>query len=648
MNKISFLLTLLAVLFLSACGGGGSSSTTKHDTVKNTGKEIGIIGEDLTTPKATLKKIKEIPEFSKVDFPWLSGNWASYAVPGLGMQDRMLNFKTDGTYTYKDITLRTKTKSAQDGKYTVYEHTSSNWYYLFLIPNKNSVITSYLFEKEDKNSFRLINKYKYPAFSSSFLYTRIGTNTPAVYPGMSFLGTYQYTDHTDIINGSYKNVYHYIFKEDNTLLKRHYFDVDYNKYELRSEIKGAWKINQDNFQLEIILNGKLDKYSLTSEFDAKGPSISIKNDKDSDSIHWKKIKDIAIVSTDDQFVGEYREHDGTSYISIDKRGGSYWVDIHYSFLKVENLEAHINQDGDLEMSPPNRYQNNTLLVLRAGYNRVIVVKDEASSISQMDYLEKVSKYKLPKTNATIYGGWKTRNFATDKFVDLQYYMHDGSYFETDVGGHIIYGTYTFDGAQVTTNRTCKSPSVRDVSFKGPIFKNILSYYPVIGIKSFEESGSKLESILFKHQLHVYQSKNNVKLKPHPKLNGAYVFAKEREFNDVYNYFKLKPDGTGTFFAGSSLYYEDDFTGEWNQHTNSHLFNIKYMVLFEDDKEYLVYYLSGISVNYSGYNSTTTVLNYTETIKDAKMVELFHGRTALCYKIGDQSRSKGIVLPLNVK
>ena len=72
------------------------------------------------------------------------------------------------------------------------------------------------------------------------------------------------------------------------------------------------------------------------------------------------------------------------------------------------------------------------------------------------------------------------------------------------------------------------------------------------------------------------------------------------------------------------------------------------MLFEDGKEYLVYYLSGISVNYSGYNSTTTVLNYTETIKDAKMVELFHGRTALCYKIGDQSRSEGIVLPLEVK
>jgi len=73
-----------------------------------------------------------------------------------------------------------------------------------------------------------------------------------------------------------------------------------------------------------------------------------------------------------------------------------------------------------------------------------------------------------------------------------------------------------------------------------------------------------------------------------------------------------------------------------------------MVVLDGEKEYLIYYLSGISVNYRGYDSKTTVLNYTETIKDARTVELFHGRTALCYKIGDQSRSGGIILPMNTE
>ena len=395
------------------------------------------------------------------------------------------------------------------------------------------------------------------------------------------------------------------------------------------------------------VDGKVEEYTLSSEFDANGPSIALKQKGSEESIHWKKVEDISINSSNDLFVGEYREHDGTDYITIRKNGDNYLVDIRYRFLKVDDLEAKINNDGNLEMNTPHDYYDDTLLVFKAGYNRLIVVKDEASSISQMKYIEKVSSHLLPKENSTIFGAWNTKNFSTEDYADIEYYMHDGTFFKTGIGGNIVYGTYTFDGQKVTTTSTCEAPNIRDVSFEGRYFENILTYYPIAGIKSFGKAGSKMESIQFQHQLDYYQTKNGVKLKPHPKLENAYLFTEFRQFNDLYNWFKLEPDGTGTFFAGSTLWYEEDFTGVWNQEVNSHLYNIKYMVVFEEGKEYLIYYYEGINVNYSGYNSQTTVLDYTETIKDAKKVEIFHGRTALCYKVGDQDRSKGIVLPMDI-
>jgi len=246
---------VFVVLFVIGCGG--ESSTPKEggsnlgELPRSENTEIGIIGEDLTSPEATFKKIGEIPEFSKVHLPWLSGEWASYSVPRLGIEDSIISFKSDGTYPYKDITLLKKSKNEQRGQYTIFKHVSSKWFVLLLTSTQHSVVNSYILEKEDDNSFRLINKYKKPALGTNFLYTRLDSKTPAIYPGMYFLGTYQYTDHTDTIGGSYKNVYQYQFNADNTLIKKHYYDVALHDFELRSTKEGTWKINQDTFQLEL-------------------------------------------------------------------------------------------------------------------------------------------------------------------------------------------------------------------------------------------------------------------------------------------------------------------------------------------------------------------------------------------------------------
>ncbi len=636
-------ITLFVTFFLLvSCGGSGSSKSSSSGASgsTNSSHEIDIIGKNFSTPKAVFKKIAQMAEFSEIKPSWLTGSWASSSAPGLGAQDRYYKFNLDGTFDAKSITLRTKKTTAFDGVYKIYKHNNSPWSVVLLVPNSNKVITSFILEPVNKQSFRLINKYKYPAFGSSFLYTKLDSQSPMVYPGGYFLGTYQYVDHTNILDGSYKNVYHYVFSADKTVFKKHFYDSD-----LQSITEGSWRINEQSYQLEMDFSGPLEKYSLTTEFDPDGPMISLKKEGVEDSLHWKKINDVQITTTLDRFVGEYRDHDGVSYLTIkkDTNTGGYLVDISYAFYQGSNIVPIINDDGYLEMTIDDGYYDRKL-ILKPGYNRIIKVKD--GIISQMEYLEKISRHILPKQTKTIVGGWNTRNYSTGKYVDFQYYLNDGSFFRTGIGGEVIYGAYTYENNTLTTKRDCRDTSTRnEVKLEGIYLDNILTYYPVAGFSSFGEAGSDLESLLFKHQLHVYQTKQNVKLKPHPEIKGAYLFTKKREFNDVYNYFKLNSDGTGTFFAGSSLYYEDDFGGTWNQEINSHFYNIKYLVVLDNNKERLLYYHHGASVHYSGHRSETLFLDLKETIEDARSVELFHGRTALCYRIpNDKLEGSGIVLP----
>jgi len=264
--------------------------------------------------------------------------------------------------------------------------------------------------------------------------------------------------------------------------------VDYNDFELRLETLGTWKINQKTFQLEMTFNGEVEKYTIVVEFNPEGPYLALMKDGEDDNVHWIKTGDIKVVSDEDQFVGEYREHDGQSNITIKKNGNDYLVDIYYTFLQVNDLEAKLNTDGDLEMHPPNKYEDDTLLVFRAGYNRLIVKKDMANSISQMEYIEKISKHILPKKTNEIYGGWNSRNYSTKDHVYFQHYMRDGTFFKAGSGGSVGYGTYTFDGSKLTTTKTCKEPFTSDTSLSGRLLDNTLTYYPIVGTQSFGKDG----------------------------------------------------------------------------------------------------------------------------------------------------------------
>ncbi len=612
--------------------GNGGGSDINH-----------VPGVDLSTASATLNAITNINNLQKINATWLQGEWASYDPKGISHK---ISFTPDGKYQHESTTLKDgKTSVAQStGKWRVYEKTGTQRYYLYLTDDTNPYsLQDFPVEPVGTDAFRLVNQYKYPV-SRSILYSRL--NDPfTIYPGMNFIGTFENTLAYIDSDLNYHTLY-LTFNKDGSL-KFEDYDVttDLDGVLTRSET-GTWRLDTQKTQLII----RLDSDTADEIFTILSTSYRSFNwrTQHGGKTYWTRTK-TGIIRPDysaANMQGEYQAQKDESYFSIRRNGQGYivdYIDDSLDFLSFKNVPAEQLDNGDLSLTfPPGHFNAGKPIILRAGYNRLVRIKGFALGKN----FQKVSKYPVTQEPVSVLGGWRNAIFSASGFMNYVNFYKDGT-FKASQG----YGKYTVDSNnKITMKKTCESPKTYNPSFADHRLGLNVPYSPLPGLRDWGDEGSEVGQILFKHALDAYQTAKSPRLKPYPGRNGAYLFQNETHFralltsSDFISY-TLKPDGTGTYHAGNIGLQGLGYSDQWVTLPGFGLsYGIKYFIVQQGDKEYIVYYPSGyLLVQINNFSSTYIDQIKAANGKNIRVVELYHRRTAICEH---DSTDSYYILPLD--
>jgi hypothetical protein len=381
------------------------------------------------------------------------------------------------------------------------------------------------------------------------------------------------------------------------------------------------------------------------------------------SQRWSKVRYIEFSDdNEERLVGEYRDRSSASYVSIKKDGDAFLVDMVEQSDNADRyfqVPATLLSNGDLSLTIPSsdtyNFNAGKKVVMRAVYNQLHFLEIPTTLFASSDTLqmEKVSKYPFTPTNS-IQGGWTNSLLKSSGYMSSIKFLQDGTFFDTGLEGQLEYGQYSINGTNVTFHKTCKAPETKEFSFDGhwlllnsstynPSFNGV-TYNHVPGMDAFGEHNSVISQVMFEHAMDRYKVANAPRLIPHPQISGVYLFGDQIRYDATYASFTLMPDGTGRLFSGSIDHFEDYYTEEWlGSQTTGGIFGLKYFVLLEKEKEYLVYYYDGAFIG--DYDNVHTIGEVEGNIKDVKVAEIFHGRTALCHDYIDDDSSVGIIMPL---
>ena len=564
-----------------------------------------VPGDDLTKASEVLKKINSIPTIKKIEAPWIYGEWYAYEDGGLSYK---ATFHKDGTYTSETTRIQNGKSSAErsSGKWYIYEKPGVNVKHLFLTKeNSPFYIDNMPIEQEGPDGFRLLYTGEQPV-NRSILYIRSTTNI-AIYPEMNLIGRYHYlsSDYTEFIY---------------TLLKDGTFIVSNQN----NEYKGTWSLDVANAKLNIRLNGEYLSFSI---IDSYSDSLMLKNHQNNEELYWEKLNEGKLVASVVNIAGEYQSRKSESYISIRKNSNGYLVDYYHGdlqSLEFSSLPATADANGDLHMILPQGHLDaGKEVILRAGYNRIIMLQ----GFTLVDHgMQKVSNKPIVPNNSSILGTW--RNNIWGGHMEYISFFKNGTY-RADDG----YGKYSFDGTKLQMKKTCKPLKTYKPFSSLHTLELDVSYSQVPGLHNWGDEGSKINEILFKHDLDYYQTKNSPKLKPNPEVKGTYLFANETNFDalvspsDFISY-TFHADGKGLYHLGNIGPTYLDNNNVWRQATNSGLgYGINYFIVQEKGKEYIVYYPKGVVLSYiaNRFNFIDEIKNK----KDVRIVELYHRRTTIC-------------------
>jgi hypothetical protein len=633
------IVSIVFLFFIVSCGGGGGSTESSNETPSSgyTYDDANVtdinkpLGKDLTKASATLKEIDAIANIQKIEAAWLIGEWASYDSEGVSFK---ATFQDDGTYK-TDMTIIKDGKStikSATGKWFVYQKEGVSIKHLFLTDDSNPLsVEDYPLEQEGPDGFRILHSYKNRIARSS-LYSRLSTDI-ARYPGMFLLGSFRYLVPASELKPTAFRELTYTLRKDGTIkLHDKYDEININSADIhrQNDYTGTWTLDVAHATLNIDIEGQKVALSIRG-FSTKGLSLS--NLQNNASLYWERVGEGKLRASVVNMEGEYQSKNQESYFSIRKNGDGYlidYVDGSLDDLRFFNTEATVSDNGDLHMIMPAGANKGEEAILRAGYNRLIIKKGFTLPDSN---LQKVSNHPIAVNNESILGTWRSALYSNiDNLSHMLYasFFKDGTFIDEEG-----YGNYTFDGQQLQMKKTCQAPKVY-TPFSGlHTLKMEVSYSPVPGLRDWGEEGSKIGETLLKHSLDAYQTQNSPKLKPHPTIKGAYLFEKETEFSALlasenYISYTLGADGKGTYHTGNLGATGYDYNDNWTHLPGFGLaFGIKYFIVQEKGKEYIVYYPQGIVLIHGD-----VTFDFIDEIKNnnkgnVKIVELYHRRTAIC-------------------
>ena len=579
-------------------------------------------GRDLSTAEATIKAISEIKDIEQDSAIWLYGEWMSYDDSGGSYK---LIFHDDGSYDYENTIINNgKTVVASSkGQWFVFTKLKSQKHHLFLTDNNNPFfLDNYPLEQESNNAFRIINQYG--GLSRSMLYVRSNQDY-AIYPGMALIGTftqsnaYQANDNSD-------HSLSYSFSKDGSFVYKDFIAGFDFQDKIVESILGTWWLDTANSKLVIHADGADYRFKIES---LSSNSMSLIEENGTKS-YWSKTFSYLPSIEITNMQGEYQSLEDESYFSIRQTYSGYFVDFHSNFLdfmNFNNLAAKQLANGDLQLFfPAGHFNEGKEIILRASYNRIMAIK----GFDVIDNnIQKVSKYPITKNSSDILGGWRSSIFSASGFMQYLFFYDQNIFISTDG-----YGQYSFDGRQIILKQTCSTPKVYNPSFSNHSLDLDADYSAVPGLRDWGQTGAELGRVLFKHDLDSYQKHNSPILKPHPNIDSGYLFAQEQQFwtllaGDNYISYRLEPNGTGTWHSGALERSGYDVFDNWQEIPGYSLsYRIKYFIKQEADKEYIVYYPSGIALLEID-NKYSTIADIKNSNDDIRVVELYHRRTTIC-------------------
>jgi len=637
--KISLSIIALFSLLLVACKSGtdstnlGRLAATSYslNNFDNTSAPNinNVPGKDLTTAMATLQEIASLENIQPTSAAWIVGEWASYDSSGVSYK---ASFRNDGSYKAEVVLMQEGKSFSQiaTGKWFVFKKANTSWYQLFLSDDSDPLsLENFPLEQEGADGFRIIHSYSQP-IARSTLYSRLSTDI-AIYPGMFFLGDYNYLAPGDF--NEFRNI-SFSFRKNGKLRVYDKLDVINMNSEdshTQKQYSGSWQLDAANARLIMNIEGERFRFSIQGVSTAGISLISLDTGNE---VYWEKLNEGTLKSSLINIEGEYQSQNSESYFSIRPQGSGYLVDYFsdtLDFMSFFDVPATVTTDGDLQLFfPAGHFNEGKEIILRAGYNRLIMLK--GFDIKDNN-LQKVSSLPLAINPLSIQGTWRNALLSDAAHLSQMNYIdfyQSGKFSSTDG-----YGTYSFDGQNISLHKTCENKQSYKPSFSNHTLDLEIPNSAVPGLRDWGEEGSAIAEMVFKHKLDVYQLQNSPKLKPHPDIKDVYLFAQETKFRALVTYddfisYTLSADGTGTYHAGNIGAQGIGYSGEWVSLPNfGFTYGIKYFIVQEAGKEYIVYYPSGVNLIY-GDSQITYIDEIKNKNKDnVRIVELYHRRTAIC-------------------
>lgn len=613
------------------------SNTASQNAPFGAGAGRVIATQNLSSVAATMAALENINGLEKVTSNWFTGEWVAFYFDNGRVVEQKLNFHSNGTYQSESITQINNTPKVirAEGRWLVLSGGSDGKFNLTLWNATGNLRGNYPIENEGNNGLRLINQSSKPDVRS-VLYSRLNSSANVRFPGMFLLGDFEYINYKGRKN---QHLFRYQFNKNGTVRRRIYGDFSLDRA-LQSDTTGRWTISANGDQLRLTFRGKTNAFTIRN---ATHSTVSMYTSA-TNYQYWKRLQEPRIADID-SFIGEFQGNNKEGYLSIQKNGNGYLVDVVEPFeggKEYQKLRGTRLKNGQLSVKVPAQYNGETQLILEAGYNRLLVKETPAQFFFQTsnDYLEKVSSTPLKRNPVNILGQW--RNTLYSGKGSYYIFLDDGRYYSSRVSSE--YGTYTLNGNTLTLSPVCGGSYKRTAKIVDHRLKLDTIYYtPTPGIRELGRAGTQLENTLFKAQLDRRKETYGAKLKPHPRYRGVFVFAEKTEFLGSYVKMSFKADGTGTQFSGA-IYEVYDF---WDLRRyigleiDSFSFGIEYYVTKEGDKEAVVFYNTGIWT--SSYRGVQRIGSAAGNPASARSLKLYHGRSAVCYTFNDQDG--GRVLPI---
>lgn len=388
-----------------AHGLRGSSSQSSPTPDNPTPNNPVAVNEGLANVDDALAAVGDLPDLNRVEATWLSGDWVSFTHNNGVLVNSRYRFHADGSYHYEALEFDgDDTEVQQSGGWVVYHQQDTEHYVLMLIDDAGGLI-DFPMERVGDDGFRLVFSYATPTAYSA-LYARMQAAAPTIYPGLHFVGSYEFTNYDDAQN----HLTRYTFAADGTVRREVYGNFTLDR-ELQYADSGTWHVSAEDRKLHLTFNAETRKFAFGTQTITYSSGLfagSMTPVGEDDSEYWVKTAESPILTDADPFVGEFRSTRYKDYIVIRQEGEHYRVD--FSDKDYRDIEAEKLPSGELRLVLPVAPDGSTSyadeeVILAAGYNHVFFAKRPATFMVSSGFYEQTSRFPPPQDTHALAGGW---------------------------------------------------------------------------------------------------------------------------------------------------------------------------------------------------------------------------------------------------